>query len=233
MKAAGHALSARPPAFDAGRRAGVSDNRLGRQAAGDLRSRWPRHHRAFPNSRRSRSRNIIPRANRRNSRKSSIATNGASPPVTIRCDRSYLIALGDDAGTKLYVSSRSGEIALDIQPHRTRLELARLDPALDLSDRAAQGWPAVAAGDPVVSGICLIVGVTGIWIGILRVRLKHAMRAADHALSRLDGMAPRHRPDRRHLRADLDVLRLAFAQSRRIFRGPQHDARGAATLCRP
>ncbi|MGM4920709.1 PepSY domain-containing protein [Tardiphaga sp. 813_E8_N1_3] len=84
----------------------------------------------------------------------------------------YLIALGDDAGTKLYVSSRSGEIALDTSrterfwnwlgsiPHWIYPTVLRQDGPL---------WRLVVLW---ISGICLIVGVTGIWIGILRVRLK-------------------------------------------------------------
>ena len=84
----------------------------------------------------------------------------------------YLIALGDDAGTRLYVSSRSGEIALDTNrtervwnwlgsiPHWIYPTVLRKDGPL---------WRLVVLW---ISGICLIVGITGIWIGILRVRLK-------------------------------------------------------------
>jgi uncharacterized iron-regulated membrane protein len=84
----------------------------------------------------------------------------------------YLIALGDDAGTRLYISSRSGEIALDTNrtervwnwlgsiPHWIYPTVLRKDGPL---------WRLVILW---ISGICLIVGVTGIWIGILRVRLK-------------------------------------------------------------
>jgi len=84
----------------------------------------------------------------------------------------YLITLGDDSGTELYVSSRSGEIALDTNhaervwnwfgsiPHWIYPTVLRKDGPL---------WRRVVLW---ISGICLIVGVTGIWIGILRVRLK-------------------------------------------------------------
>lgn len=84
----------------------------------------------------------------------------------------YLVNLGDDAGTKLYVSSRSGEIALDINrtervwnwlgsiPHWIYPTILRKDGAL---------WRQVILWS---SGICLIVGITGIWVGILRMRLK-------------------------------------------------------------
>jgi len=84
----------------------------------------------------------------------------------------YLIALGDDAGTKLYVSSRSGETVLDTNhtervwnwlgsiPHWIYPTVLRKDGPL---------WRLVVLW---ISGICLIVGATGIWIGILRVRLR-------------------------------------------------------------
>ena len=84
----------------------------------------------------------------------------------------YLIGLGDDAGTELYVSARSGEIALDTSrtervwnwlgsiPHWIYPTVLRKDGPL---------WRSVVLW---ISGFCLIVGVTGVWIGILRVRLK-------------------------------------------------------------
>lgn len=84
----------------------------------------------------------------------------------------YLIDLGDDAGTKLYVSSRSGEIALDTNrtervwnwlgsiPHWIYPTILRQDQSL---------WRQVILWS---SGICLVVGISGIWIGILRVRIK-------------------------------------------------------------
>lgn len=84
----------------------------------------------------------------------------------------YLIELGDDAGTKLYVSSRSGEIVLDTTrtervwnwlgsiPHWIYPTVLRKDGPL---------WRQVVLW---LSGICLIVCVTGVWIGILRVRLR-------------------------------------------------------------
>jgi uncharacterized iron-regulated membrane protein len=84
----------------------------------------------------------------------------------------YLVALGDAAGTELYVSSRSGEIALDTNrteriwnwlgsiPHWIYPTILRKDGPL---------WRSVVLW---ISGICMIVAVTGIWIGILRVRLK-------------------------------------------------------------
>lgn len=84
----------------------------------------------------------------------------------------YLIALGDDDGTELYVSSRSGEIALDTTrreriwnwlgsvPHWLYPTVLRKDGPL---------WRQVVLW---ISAVCLIVAVAGFWIGILRVRLK-------------------------------------------------------------
>jgi hypothetical protein len=51
----------------------------------------------------------------------------------------YLVSLADTDGTELYISSRNGEIALDTtRRERTWHWLARIDPALDISDPAAQ-----------------------------------------------------------------------------------------------
>lgn len=84
----------------------------------------------------------------------------------------YLIHLGDAAGTKLYVSSRSGDIALDTNrtervwnwlgsiPHWLYPTVLRQDGAM---------WRQVVMWS---SGICLVVGITGIWVGILRMRIK-------------------------------------------------------------
>lgn len=84
----------------------------------------------------------------------------------------YLFALGDDAGTRLYISSRTGEIVLDTTgrervwnwlgsiPHWIYPTVLRKDQPLW---RLTVLW---------ISGICMTVTVTGIWIGILRVRLK-------------------------------------------------------------
>lgn len=95
--------------------------------------------------------------------------------VTARFDPSrplFLIALGDPGGTQLYVSERSGEIVLDTTrtervwnwlgsiPHWIYPTILRKDGPL---------WRSVVLW---VSGICMIVAVSGIWIGILRVRLR-------------------------------------------------------------
>lgn len=84
----------------------------------------------------------------------------------------YQIALNDAAGTRLYVSSRSGEIVLDTNtrervwnwlgsiPHWIYPTILRKDGAM---------WRQVILW---LSGICMVVAVSGIWIGILRVRLR-------------------------------------------------------------
>jgi hypothetical protein len=84
----------------------------------------------------------------------------------------FLISLGDAAATELYVSSRSGEIVLDTTrtervwnwlgsiPHWIYPTVLRKDGAL---------WRQVVLW---ISGIGMLVAVSGIWIGILRVRLR-------------------------------------------------------------
>jgi uncharacterized iron-regulated membrane protein len=83
-----------------------------------------------------------------------------------------LIALGDADGTELYVSARTGEVALDTTrderiwnwlgsiPHWIYPTILRQDGAT---------WRQVVLW---ISGICLVVAVTGFWIGILRLRLR-------------------------------------------------------------
>jgi len=90
----------------------------------------------------------------------------------------YQIALNDAAGTRLYVSSRSGEIVLDTSttervwnwlgsiPHWIYPTILRKDGAL---------WRQVILW---VSGACMVVAVSGIWIGILRVRLRKRYNGA-------------------------------------------------------
>ncbi len=84
----------------------------------------------------------------------------------------YLISLGDDQGTQLYISSRTGEIALDTTrtervwnwlgsiPHWIYPTVLRKD---------GSTWRLVVLW---ISGICIVVAVTGFWIGILRMRLR-------------------------------------------------------------
>jgi uncharacterized iron-regulated membrane protein len=84
----------------------------------------------------------------------------------------FLIALGDAEGTQLYVSARSGEIVLDTTrseriwnwvgsiPHWIYPTVLRKDAGV---------WRQVVLW---ISGICMAVAASGIWIGILRVRLR-------------------------------------------------------------
>ncbi|MBS0530147.1 MAG: PepSY domain-containing protein [Proteobacteria bacterium] len=84
----------------------------------------------------------------------------------------FLIALGDAAGTQLYVSEKSGEIVLDTTrtervwnwlgsiPHWIYPTILRKDGPL---------WREVVLW---ISGVCMVLAVSGIWIGILRVRLR-------------------------------------------------------------
>jgi uncharacterized iron-regulated membrane protein len=85
----------------------------------------------------------------------------------------YRISLGDPAGTEIYISSRNGEVALDTTrteriwnwlgsvPHWIYPTFLRKDGAI---------WRQVVLW---ISGVCLVVAMTGFWIGILRVRLRH------------------------------------------------------------
>jgi hypothetical protein len=84
----------------------------------------------------------------------------------------FLVSLGDAEDTELYVSARSGEIVLDT----TRTE--RIWNWLGSIPRWI--YPTVLRQDgPLwrqvvlrVAGICMLVAGSGIWIGILRVRLR-------------------------------------------------------------
>lgn len=83
-----------------------------------------------------------------------------------------LVSLGDPAGTELYVSARTGEIALDTTRHeRIWNWLGSIPhwiyPAVLRRDGAA--WRQVVLW---ISGTCLVVAVTGFWIGVLRLRLR-------------------------------------------------------------
>jgi PepSY-associated TM region len=84
----------------------------------------------------------------------------------------YLISLGDAAGTEIYVSSRTGEVALDTTrweriwnwfgsvPHWIYPTVLRRDGGL---------WRQVVLW---ISGTGIVVAVTGFWIGVLRVRFR-------------------------------------------------------------
>ncbi|MGO4714162.1 PepSY domain-containing protein [Bradyrhizobium sp. 2TAF24] len=84
----------------------------------------------------------------------------------------FLVGLGDAAGTELYVSSRSGEIALDTTRHeRIWNWLGSIPhwiyPTVLRKDGAA--WRQVVLW---ISGFCIVVATTGFWIGVLRLRLR-------------------------------------------------------------
>ncbi|WP_213775196.1 PepSY domain-containing protein [Bradyrhizobium sp. dw_78] len=82
----------------------------------------------------------------------------------------FLVSLGDREGTELYISARTGELALDTTrreriwnwlgsiPHWIYPTVLRRDGA---------AWRQVVLW---ISGICIVVAVTGFWIGILRLR---------------------------------------------------------------
>jgi uncharacterized iron-regulated membrane protein len=84
----------------------------------------------------------------------------------------FRISLGDRSGTEFYVSSRTGEIVLDTTrteriwnwlgsiPHWIYPTILRRDAPL---------WRQVVLW---MSGTCMIVAVSGIWIGVLRVRFR-------------------------------------------------------------
>lgn len=84
----------------------------------------------------------------------------------------HRVALGDEADTILYVSARTGEIALDTTrtervwnwfgaiPHWIYLTPLRADAAL---------WRDVVLW---VSGVSIVTAITGFWIGLLRLRLR-------------------------------------------------------------
>ncbi|MCP3416078.1 PepSY domain-containing protein [Bradyrhizobium brasilense] len=102
----------------------------------------------------------------------------------------HLIGLGDADGTELYVSSRSGEIALDTTrceriwnwlgsiPHWIYPTVLRKDGPL---------WRDLVLW---ISGVCLVVAITGFWIGVLRLRLMR--RYADGAVSPYRGWMAWH-----------------------------------------
>lgn len=102
----------------------------------------------------------------------------------------HLVALGDPDDTRLYVSARTGQIALDTTgrerlwnwfgavPHWIYLTSLRAQASL---------WRDVVLW---VSGIAIIGAVTGLWIGLLRVRLRR--RYASGSVSPYRGWAAWH-----------------------------------------
>lgn len=102
----------------------------------------------------------------------------------------HLVALGDPDDTRLYVSARTGQIALDTTgrerlwnwfgaiPHWIYLTPLRAQAAL---------WRDVVLW---VSGVAIVGAVTGLWVGLLRVRLRR--RYASGSVSPYRGWAAWH-----------------------------------------
>lgn len=89
----------------------------------------------------------------------------------------HLIALGDPAGTHLYVSARTGEVALDTsRTERVWNWLGAIPHWIYLTPLRAQAelWRDVVLW---VSGIGIVTALTGFWIGVLRLRLKSRYRS--------------------------------------------------------
>lgn len=93
--------------------------------------------------------------------------------VTARYDPQrpfHLVRLGDEADTILYVSARTGEIALDTtRTERVWNWLGAIPHWIYLTPLRAQAalWRDVVLW---VSGVSIVTAVTGFWIGLLRVR---------------------------------------------------------------
>lgn len=89
----------------------------------------------------------------------------------------WKVSLADDAGTQLYVASTTGEVVQNTTawergwnwvgavPHWLYLSVIRRDGTI---------WRQVVLW---TSGPAIVVGITGLWIGILRVRLKRRYRS--------------------------------------------------------
>ncbi len=89
----------------------------------------------------------------------------------------HLIALGDPAGTRLYVSARTGEVALDTsRTERVWNWLGAISHWIYLMPLRAQAelWRDVVLW---VSGIGIFTALTGFWIGVLRLHLKSRYRS--------------------------------------------------------
>ncbi|MFD2136953.1 hypothetical protein ACFSLT_20715 [Novosphingobium resinovorum] len=130
----------------------------------------------------------------------------------------WKVSLGDARGTQIYVSSTSGEPVQNTDarerawnwvgavPHWLYLTAIRRDGSL---------WRQVVLW---TSGPAVVLGITGMWVGILRLRLRWLQEWGDNTLSRLDEMAPSDRTGRRDLRHYLDVQWMAFGQPFRLVR---------------
>ncbi|QDI79152.1 PepSY domain-containing protein [Methylorubrum populi] len=102
----------------------------------------------------------------------------------------HLVALGDPDDTHLYVSARTGQIALDTTG-RERLWnwFGAIPHWIYLTPLRAQAtlWRDVVLW---VSGVAIVGAVTGLWVGLLRVRLRR--RYASGSVSPYRGWAAWH-----------------------------------------
>ncbi|MFH6787241.1 MULTISPECIES: PepSY-associated TM helix domain-containing protein [Methylobacterium] len=88
----------------------------------------------------------------------------------------HLVALGDAEGTRLYVSARTGEIALDTTGRERFWNWVGAIPHwIYLTPLRAQAglWRDVVLW---VSGVSIAAAVSGFWIGLLRVRVRRRYR---------------------------------------------------------
>ncbi|ABE37939.1 PepSY-associated TM helix [Rhodopseudomonas palustris BisB5] len=89
----------------------------------------------------------------------------------------FLIGLGNDAGTELYVSQRSGEIVLDTTRHERVWNWLGAIPHWIYFTALRQDAPLWRQVVIWTSGICGLVAVSGIWIGLLRAGLRRRYAA--------------------------------------------------------
>lgn len=88
-----------------------------------------------------------------------------------------LVALNDPADTILYVSARTGEVALDTtRTERVWNWLGAIPHWIYLTPLRARAelWRDVVLW---VSGVCIATAVAGFWVGLLRVRLRRRYRS--------------------------------------------------------
>ncbi|MFE1597504.1 PepSY domain-containing protein [Methylobacterium sp. ID0610] len=102
----------------------------------------------------------------------------------------HLVALGDPHGTRLYVSARTGQIALDTSgQERFWNWLGAIPHWIYVTPLRAQAelWRDVVLW---VSGVAIVGAITGLWVGLLRVRVRR--RYASGLISPYRGWAVWH-----------------------------------------